>query len=171
MTHRRSLIWGLAALAGLSIALNLLLLGGVIGQKAGKGRQMERGLMMQMAGSVPAEVRPHLRSALRERRTELRGAFRDMRAARRGVSEVLAAPQFSEADFAAALLQLRAQSDRAQQVMHAAMIDTATGLSAVERQSWAEQQWRRRRMPSESLAEEDARSDPPGTESAPSDGE
>ena len=59
---KRTLALGIVA--ALSITLNLLIIGSLIGEKAGRPRHMERGLVMQMIGSVPPEVRPMLRTQL-----------------------------------------------------------------------------------------------------------
>ena len=48
-----------------------------------------------------------------------------------------------------ALGKLRRQTDTAQGLIHAAMVDTAGALTAEQRQAWAERQWRRRRLPGE----------------------
>ena len=143
----------LGIVAALSITLNLLIIGSLIGEKAGRPRHMERGLMMQMIGSVPPEVRPMLRKQLAARRGELRGNFRDMRRARREVSRVLGAEDYSEAALHEALGKLRRQTDTAQVLTHAAMVDTAGALTAEQRRAWAERQWRRRRLPSEDRVE------------------
>lgn len=146
--------WALGAVAALSIALNLLLIGGLFGEEAGKARHMERGLMTQMVGSVPPEVRPVLHQQLKERRGDMRGTFRDMRAARRGVADALGKTDFSDAALAEAFTHLRQQTDAAQALIHGAMVDTAKQIAPEHRQAWAESQLRRRRLPSEDMADE-----------------
>lgn len=114
--------------------------------------------MRQMVGSVPPEVRPVLREQLKGRRGDMRSNFRDMRSARLAVADALGDGAFSEATLAEALTTLRLQTDAAQSLIHSAMVDTASRITPEQRQAWAEGQLRRKRLPSEDLAEEpDAR--------------
>ncbi len=146
--------WALGGIAALSITLNLLLIGGLFGEKAGRPHHMERGLMRQMVGSVPPEVRPVLREQLKERRGDMRSNFRDMRSARLAVADALGDDAFSEATLAEALTTLRLQTDAAQSLIHSAMVETASHITPEQRQAWAEGQLRRKRLPSEDLADE-----------------
>lgn len=167
MTRSTQVIWVLAGVAALSMTVNLWALGTLMGEQAGRPRHMERGLMRQMIGSVPPEVRAPLRTQLKARRDEMRDTFRGMRRARRAVSEAIAAPDYSDVALAEALAALRQQTDAGQALIHAAMVDTAGNLTAEQRQAWAERQWRKRRLPSEHLANPEAtpnRPDSPGAE-------
>jgi uncharacterized membrane protein len=163
MTRSTKLIGVLAVVAALSITANLWVLGTLMGEQAGRPRHMERGLMRQMIGSVPPEVRLPLREQLKARRSEMRDTFRDMRDARRAVSEAIAAADYSDAALAEALSALRQQTDAAQALIHAAMVDTAGDLTAEQRQAWAKRQWRKRRLPSENLANAETDPDRPAS--------
>jgi uncharacterized membrane protein len=155
MTRYPKLTIALAVVAALSVTLNLLIFSSFVGEKAGRPRHMERGLMTQMIGSVPPEVRAELRERLRARRDEIRSNFRDMREARTQISAVLGEDDYSEVALSDALSALRLQTDTAQALIHAAMIETAGALTAEQRRAWAERQWRRRRLPSEDIVEPD----------------
>ncbi len=66
-----------------------------------------------------------------------------------------------------ALGKLRRQTDTAQGLIHAAMVDTAGALTAEQRRAWAERQWRRRRLPGEDRVEPGG-ADSDAAEEAPS---
>ncbi|WP_420428092.1 periplasmic heavy metal sensor [Algiphilus sp.] len=138
LTLPRALVLGLAVALLASLAVNLLAAGWVLGQRVAAPQHMERGMLRHMARHLPAEVRAPLREAMRERRRPLFDAFRDVRQARQAVRAALAREPFDAAALEAALARQRAGTAALQQLMHGAMVQTATRLPPEQRQRWSE---------------------------------
>ncbi|MHA7832860.1 MAG: periplasmic heavy metal sensor [Algiphilus sp.] len=138
LTLPRTLVLSLGIALVVSLAGNLLAAGWVLGQRVAAPQHMERGMLRQMARHLPAEVRSPLREAMRERRRPLFEAFREVRQARQAVRAALAREPFDAEALEAALARQRAGTAALQQLMHGAMVETATSLPPEQRQRWSE---------------------------------
>lgn len=134
----RALVLGLALSLFVSLAINLMAAGWFVGQRAASPEHMERGMLRHMARTLPEELRAPLRAAVKERRRPLFEAFGDVRQARQAVRNALGQQPFDRAALEAALSDQRQGAARLQQLMHAAMVDTAETLSPEQRQRWSQ---------------------------------
>jgi len=134
----RMLVIALVAGFFLSLAINFVAVGWVAGQRIAAPERMERGMLRQMGRALPADIRAPLRAAVAERRGALFEAFRGMRGSRQAVRQALAQSDFDRAELEAALARQRQQMAALQQLMHAAMVDTAESLSDEQRARWSE---------------------------------
>lgn len=137
-----------------SLALNLLIIGAVIGTMYGYGRHGPRighprgedfGLM-GLTRALPAERRKEIRKLLREDRTKLRPMFEDIRTARREAADKLAADPF---DRAALERAISAASDKERALRQEAIgifLGHAEGLSVDERRTLSDW-WRKKNQP------------------------
>lgn len=154
LTLPRMVVFSLGLGLVASLAVNLLAAGWVLGQRVAAPHHMERGMLRQMGRHLPTEVRTPLRAAMRERRQPLFEAFREVREARQAVRAALAREPFDAAVLEAALARQRAGTAVLQQLMHAAMVDTATSLPPEQRQRWSEAKlWAPGRPPANMMEE------------------
>ncbi|MGF1605931.1 MAG: periplasmic heavy metal sensor [Rhodothalassiaceae bacterium] len=152
----------LAAIAFLSIAVNVFFAGMVIGRgglPGGADRQAERTAMRDrteftlrgLASGLPPEVRQDLRQGLRARRAELRPVFFQLRQARREAAELLRAQTLDQAalrDTFAHMAQLQAQL---QEPIYETLIEAAAKLPPEQRVRLLDRLEERRRRARERL--------------------
>lgn len=132
----------------LSVALNLLLAGFVIGRLSGPGpvpAALDPSVgMFRMLHRLPEPRREALEPRVREHFRALRDELRRMRAAQRSINESLAAEPFPAEDLAAALAQFRAALLASQEQNHALLVDVAADMNAAERRLLRDAMTRRR---------------------------
>jgi uncharacterized membrane protein len=126
MTNRTWLI----AILIVSIGLNLLFAGVVIGRHLGAGPTPHFGWMMQ---EIEPETRKRLRSSMREHREATRPAQQALREAQHRLHQTIAADPFAEEDVQRALANLRRNSTGLQETMHQQMLTTLSQLEPEER--------------------------------------
>lgn len=122
----------LAALLGISVVLNVLLVGFWAGQFARGGHPGR--------GTAAFEDRA-MRSVWKRHDAILRPRSEALQAARRRVTEALLAEPFQPEVLEAALSQLRAETDGAQGALHQALMESARDLSLEDRRQMALSGW------------------------------
>lgn len=153
----RAWAYGLLAVTLISVSLNLMVAGWLLGQRMAAPERMERGMLRQIAQSLPEEVRAPLREEVRSRRGELFRAFRALRVAREEVRAAIGAEPFDRERLAAALAEQRRRMNALQTQLHEAMLATASDLDAEARQRWSEARLWQRQGPLPELGEREAR--------------
>jgi uncharacterized membrane protein len=125
-------IRNLALLLGISVVLNVLLVGFWAGQLARRGHQGR--------GAETFDGRA-MRGVWKRHDAMLRPRSEALEASRRKVTEALLAEPFQPAALETALSQLRAETDGAQRALHGALVDSARDLSPEERRQMATSGW------------------------------
>ncbi len=120
------------ALLGLSVVLNVLLVG------FGAGRLARGG---HVGRDTPAFEDRTMRGVWKRHDAMLRPRSEALQAARRQVTEALLAEPFQTEGLEAALSQLRAETDGAQRVLHHALVESARDLSPEDRRQMATSGW------------------------------
>lgn len=133
----------LLALLGLSVAINLAIVGFLAGQSM-RPAVLVQGvdpmrLVPRWARSLPAERRDALLPMLRQQRRDAIVQRRDIRNAHAAVQAAVAAESFDVKQLAQTLASLRATLGVSQQTSHDDFIDFVAALSAAERQHLASQ--------------------------------
>lgn len=145
---KRSTIVLITALV-VSVAINLLILGTIIGHRAAHGGPMGPGRggphmgAPQMGGptgpldrvfrAVPEEIQELVRDKMRAERGEVRDQMDRIRDVRRAAAEALSARPFDPAKAEAALGAMRTELDAAQMRLHAAVIAAMSETQAAGR--------------------------------------
>ena len=112
----------LSALLALSVAVNMLLGGVVIGQRW-KASPERAQLFDRSLGAVPPDLHRPIRERLRATEPSIRTRLQGAGEARREVAEALRARPFDRAAAEAALNRLRGAVDGAQIALHTAILD------------------------------------------------
>lgn len=127
-------------LLSLSLGLNALLGGILIGQHWGGDSEGTQALrerpLLQLARTLPAELRPPLRQALYERRVPLFQALTDSRQAVQTLQELARKPQVQEPELRQAFEQLQSSLNQLQQPLYSAMIQAILATPASVRAEW-----------------------------------
>ena len=139
----------LAIFLALSIGVNLLLLGLLIGRGFGRPRGGHPG-PRHAAASASADWRearrhPLLREPIERRRAELSSRRNAIEASRAAVREALVREPFDRPALEAALGALRGETSKSQELLHAALVDAATGATVDQRRDLANKWDTRRR--------------------------
>lgn len=112
---RRSIWTVVLILLGLSVALNVFLIGyAAHGLREGASA---RSLVENVASIYPPDVRQEFRSAMRENRPRTFAALRDLRRARTSLAAKIAASPFDEVAVQAAMKDVRDATDNLQAVI------------------------------------------------------
>jgi uncharacterized membrane protein len=139
--------WLMLALV-VSVVLNLLLAGFVIGRLSGPGpvpAALDPSVgMFRVLPRLPEPRREALEPRVREHFRALRDELRRMRATQRSINQALAAEPFSAEDLTAALARFRAALLASQEQNHALLVDIAADMSAAERRLLRDAMTRRR---------------------------
>lgn len=146
--------WIVLVVMILSLCLNSFFVGAIITRsadgRAGNGGQAQPGReMVAIAGfqrllqGLPEGTRTFLRSAFDANAGEIMPAFRQLREARLAVLDAIDEQTFSTADLEAAFADVRRQTDRLQQVLHASFVDTVADMPEAMRAEMVEI-WRSR---------------------------
>jgi uncharacterized membrane protein len=122
----------LAIFLGISVVLNVLLVGFCAGQLARGGRAGR--------GAATFEDRT-MRGVWQRHDAMLRPRSEALEASRRRVTEVLVAEPFQPEALETALTQLRAETDVAQRALHRALVESARDLSPEDRRQMAASGW------------------------------
>jgi len=122
----------LAILLGISVVLNVLLVGFWAGQLA-RGGHFGRGAPMSEDRAMRGVWKRH--DAMLRPRTEA------LQVARRRVTETLVAEPFQPEALEAALTQLRTETDGAQGALHRAILESARELGPEDRRQMAASGW------------------------------
>ncbi|HYC04475.1 MAG TPA: periplasmic heavy metal sensor [Azospirillaceae bacterium] len=152
----------LAALLTLSVALNLLVGGMILGRwlQGPHGMKGEHAVLRQggdrpqgkrprdfverFVASAPEEMRPYMREALEGRREEAQAHRSEVQEARRAVGTALAAEPFDRAAAGAALERLRTVTAEGQRRLHEVVLQAYEAAPPEVRAKAAARQWRER---------------------------
>ena len=127
----------------LSVALNLALVGFLIGQRVNQhgiavmANPMH--LMPRWAHGLAPERRQALLPMLRQQRRDARAQLRAIRKAHMAVQQAVAAEDFDPAELTTSLMDLRTRLGDSQQTSHDDFINFVSALTAKERQDLAQQ--------------------------------
>lgn len=112
---RRSIWTGVLILLGLSVALNVFLIGYVAhGLREGASA---RNFVENVASIYPPDVRQEFRSVIRENRPRTFAALRDLRRARSGLAAAIAVSPLDEVAVQVAMKDVRDATDNLQVVI------------------------------------------------------
>ena len=112
---RRSIWMAVLIVLGLSVALNIFLIGyAVHGLREGAEA---RNLVENVARIYPPDVRQEFRSVMRENRPRTFAALRDLRRARTNLAATIAASDYDEVAARAAMKDVRDATDNLQAVI------------------------------------------------------
>ncbi len=130
-----------------SLALNLFLAGLWIGSYAAdsggspfESRPRPAPALFSAQGilfALPESSREEARDILDAKTAEIRGAIEDLRAARRAVALTMAQEPLDQRVADAALVELRARTEKVQAVLHGIVSEIAQGLDAEDRERLA----------------------------------
>ena len=138
MSSERRWIWGLSLALLVSVGINLVVAGFVVGRGlAPPERRMGR-LVEHIAAKLPDADQPILRQAFRAEEAAMRARSAELREARRAVRAVLRAEPFDPAALEAALERQRREMDAMMGSIHATVRDIAPRLSPEGRKRLAE---------------------------------
>lgn len=124
--------WIFGAILGLSLAVNLLLIGMVVGSKSAE-RFKPVAAVAERLGPLPPERRAFVRSKFREARPELRAATQEIRRLRAEIADYIASPDFNRPEAERRFASLREKTAQAQLRSQTLLLDTAEQLSPAER--------------------------------------
>ena len=133
----------LLVLLVISFALNLTLVGFLVGQRiyqhgfAVTANPMHH--MPRWALSLEPERRRALLPMLRQQRQDARTQMRAIRKAHKAVQQAVAAEDFDQAELATSLIELRARLGDSQRTSHDDFVNFVNALTAKERQDLAQQ--------------------------------
>lgn len=137
MTRERRWIVGLAVVATVSLALNLIFAGITIAHKFDSPPPLLDFASPAFPGQMFSELSPEGRATMeegwRDTRRELRGEFKAIREVRREVKELLAAETLDRPALEAALDRVSAATDRIQARFQQTFVDSITKLTAEDR--------------------------------------
>ncbi|MEM6300985.1 MAG: periplasmic heavy metal sensor [Pseudomonadota bacterium] len=120
-----------------SVAINLLILGVVIGRNTASNPKAERAPMEWATRKLNAQTQKVVREELRQRIPQIRPIRRDMAAATRAVRKAISAEDFDPDALDRALARLRDASARYQVLIHSSLVDLSADLTREERISLA----------------------------------
>lgn len=127
----------------LSLGLNALLGGILIGQfwqqDTGTARALSERPLLQLARTLPAELRPPLRQALYEQRVPLFNALDDSRQAIQQIQYLARQPQVQKEVLEQAFGQLQTSLNQLQQPLYSAMIQAVLATPPEARARWQPQ--------------------------------
>ncbi|MDP5069351.1 MAG: periplasmic heavy metal sensor [Congregibacter sp.] len=118
-----------------SVAVNLLTVGFVIGQK--RGPQHERPPMAWVAEALSTETRRKVQGQMRAQAAQVRPLREDMRKAHMAVRNAVGAENFDSEALASALQQSREVSARYQVLMHQNLVTLSAELNKEQRAALA----------------------------------
>ena len=131
------------AILVLSIALNLTIVGFVLGQRLGHSGFAGAGdplrIYPRWARSLPEQRREALLPMLKQQRQDARAQMRKIQGAHVAVQKAVADPNFDEQVLAASLAQLRSSLATSQETSHEGFVRFVKALSISERQELAQQ--------------------------------
>ncbi|MEM6606476.1 MAG: periplasmic heavy metal sensor [Pseudomonadota bacterium] len=121
---------------GVSLTINLLVLGFVIGRNSvgSEGAAERRAAPMEWAAQkLEPGTQRLVRQQLRKRLREVRPIRRDMQAAKRAVQRAITADEYSAKELESALAELRDASARYQTLIHSSLVQVSQGLTKEQR--------------------------------------
>lgn len=124
---------GVGLLLTVSLALNLITAGVVVGRLVSDGPRHHGPHMLR---GVPESARPALRDAFRAHRDEMRAHIRGIREARARIADRIASDPLDQAALEAAFDELAQRTDAMQALTHRIVIETAQNLPPDVREGW-----------------------------------
>ncbi|MDT0636211.1 periplasmic heavy metal sensor [Spectribacter hydrogenoxidans] len=141
MTLSRRGRLGVGLLLAVSLALNLVIAGVVVGRLVSDGPRHHGPHMLR---GVPEAARPALRDAFKAHRDDIREHIHGIREARAHIADRIAADPLDEAALEAAFDELARRTDAMQALTHRIVIETAQSLPPDVREGWRAE-WGERR--------------------------